>query len=91
MKKLSCRYYNNRIKTFGNGNFQSHDQEESKLNSTINANSGAHLLTFIYFCNVQTIKIPFDKNNAATIKRKKKNANTDPIISPCRIGTMVSM
>ena len=82
MKKLSCRYYNNRIKTFGNGNFQSHDQEESKLNSTINANSGAHLLTFIYFCNVQTIKIPFDKNNAATIKRKKKMLTQILLLAP---------
>ena len=82
MKKLSCRYYNNRIKTFGNGNFQSHDQEESKLNSTINANSGAHLLTFIYFCNVQTIKIPFDKNNAATIKRKKKILTQILLLAP---------
>ena len=82
MKKLSCRYYNNRIKTFGNGNFQSHDQEESKLNSTINANSGAHLLKFIYFCNVQTIKIPFDKNNAVTIKRKKKMLTQILLLAP---------
>ena len=41
MKKLSCKYYNKRITTCNNGNVQSHDQEESKLNSTINANSGA--------------------------------------------------
>ena len=33
------------ITTHDNGNVQSHDQEESKLNSTINANSGAHTLT----------------------------------------------
>ena len=31
--------------TRDNGNFQSYDQEESKLNSTINANSVAHTLT----------------------------------------------
>ena len=45
MKKVSYKYYNKRITTRDNGNFQSHDQEESKLNSTINANSGAHTLT----------------------------------------------
>ena len=28
--------------TRDNGNFQCHDQDEIKLNSTINANSGAH-------------------------------------------------
>ena len=27
-----------------NGNVQSHDKEESKLNSALNANSGAHTL-----------------------------------------------
>ena len=31
--------------TCDNGNVQSHDQEESKLNSTITTNSGAHTLT----------------------------------------------
>ena len=45
MKKLSFKYYNKGNKTRDNGNFQSHDQEESKLNSTINANSDAHILT----------------------------------------------
>ena len=44
MKKLSCKYYNKRITTRDNGNVQSHDQEESKLNSTINANIYTHLL-----------------------------------------------
>ena len=39
MKKLSYKYYNKRILTRGNGNIQSHDQEESKLSNTINANS----------------------------------------------------
>ena len=42
-KKLSYKYYNKRITT--HDNVQSHDQEESKLNSTINASSGAHTLT----------------------------------------------
>ena len=34
-----------RIRTCDNRNVQSHDQGESKLNSTISANSGAHTLT----------------------------------------------
>ena len=45
MKKLSYKDYNKRITTRDNSNVQSHDQEESNLNSTINANSGAHTLT----------------------------------------------
>ena len=45
MKKLIYKYCNKRITTCDNGNFQSHDQEESKFNSTITANSGAHTLT----------------------------------------------
>ena len=45
MKKLSYKYYNKQITIRDNGNVQSHDQEESKLNSTINTNSGAHTLT----------------------------------------------
>ena len=45
MKKLSYKYYNKRITTRDNGNVQSHDQEERKLNSTITANSRAHTLT----------------------------------------------
>ena len=44
-EKLSYKYYNKRITTRDNGNAQSHDQEESKLNSNITANSGAHTLT----------------------------------------------
>ena len=43
--KLSYRYYNKRITTRDNGKVQSHDKEESKLNSAITANSGAHTLT----------------------------------------------
>ena len=45
MKKFSCKYYNKRITTRDNGDVQSHDQEESKFNSTIKANSDAHKLT----------------------------------------------
>ena len=43
MKKLRYKY--EQITTCDNGNVQSHDQEESKLNSTINQNSGARTLT----------------------------------------------
>ena len=45
MKKLSYKYYNKRNTTRDNDNVQSHDQEERKLNSSINVNSGAHTLT----------------------------------------------
>ena len=45
MKKLSYKYYNKRITTRDNGNAQSNDKEESKLNSNITANSGAQTLT----------------------------------------------
>ena len=34
-KKLSSKYYNEQITTRENGNIQSHDQEQSKLNCTI--------------------------------------------------------
>ena len=40
MKKLSYKDSNKQITTHDNGNVQSHDQEESKLSSTINASSG---------------------------------------------------
>ena len=43
-KKLSHKYHNKRIITRDNGNVQSYDQEESKLISTIKANSGPHIL-----------------------------------------------
>ena len=45
MKKLSYKDYNKRITTRNNVTIQSHDQEESELNSIINANSDAHTLT----------------------------------------------
>ena len=44
-EKLSYKYHCKRITTLDNGNVQSHDQEESKLNSTLYANSGAHALS----------------------------------------------
>ena len=44
MKKLSYKYYNKRITIRDDGNVQSHDQEESKLNSNINTNTSARAL-----------------------------------------------
>ena len=64
VKKLRYKHYNKRITTLDNDKVQSHDQEESKLNSTINANSGSRRLTH------DKIKIPFKKINIATIKSK---------------------
>ena len=46
IKKLRYKYYKKRITTRDNGNVQPHDQKESKLNDTINANSGGHALTY---------------------------------------------
>ena len=66
MKKLSYKYYNKRITTGGNGNVQPHDQEESRLNSSINTNSGAHILIHDWI-----IKKPFNENNVATINTNK--------------------
>ena len=42
MKKLSYKDYNKQIIARDNGIIQSHNQEESKLNNTIIANSGVH-------------------------------------------------
>ena len=65
MKKLSYKYENNEIRTRDNGNVQSYDKEESKLNGKTNGNSGAHTLT-----HDKIIKSSFNKNNIATIKDK---------------------
>ena len=43
--RKSYEAYNKQISIRDNGNVPSHDQEGSKLKSTINANSGAHTLT----------------------------------------------
>ena len=45
MKKFRNKDYKERVTTRDNGNVQSYDKEESKSNSTININSGAHTLT----------------------------------------------
>ena len=66
-------------------NAQFHDLEESKLNSTINANSDAHTLT-----HDKIIKSLFNTNNLATIK-SKKNYKKDIITRVSQIGTIVTM
>ena len=44
MKNLRYNYYNSESQLMKMVNVQSHDQEESKLSSTINTNNGAHTL-----------------------------------------------
>ena len=57
-KKVQVKNYNKLIPAPENSNIQSDDQEECKLNSTIDANSDAHTLT------------DDNKNNVAIIKSK---------------------
>ena len=83
MKRLRYKYYNNRITNLDYVNVQSHDQEVSKSNSTINANSGAHTLA-----NCKIIKSPLNKNYVATIKSKQ---NKNLITGECQIGAVVPM
>ena len=45
-EKIKLQDYNRRITTRDNNNVQSHDQEESKLNSTINANWCSYTFTW---------------------------------------------
>ena len=45
MGKLRYKHCNKRITIRDNDNVQFHDQEESKLNSTINVNKGTDTLT----------------------------------------------
>ena len=54
-----------------NDNDQSHDHEESKWNSSIITNSGAHTVKKIKSnVNVNSIKYKSKKNNIATTKNK---------------------
>ena len=50
------KYYYEQITACDNDNLQFHDQEESKLNSTINVKSVAHRLT-----QDKIIKSPFNR------------------------------
>ena len=58
------KYYNKASRD--NGNVQSHDQEECKLDSIIITNSGADTLT-----DDKIIKNACNKNNVGIIKKKK--------------------
>ena len=53
------------LTTRASGNVQSHDQEESKLNSTIYAKSGAHA-----FKDNKIVKGLLNNNNVTTIESK---------------------
>ena len=64
IKKLSCNDHSKWYTTHDNGSVQSHDKEESKLNSTISVTSGAHTLTH----DLIIIKNPLSKNNVASVK-----------------------
>ena len=44
-EKIRFKYDNKRITTRNNGIVQSHDQDQNKLNSSINVNRDAHILT----------------------------------------------
>ena len=57
MIKLSCKHYNKWITTQDSGDVQSYDQEESKLNSAIIVNSGAHTFTDDKIIKVHSIRI----------------------------------
>ena len=75
MKKIRYKYCNKQITNRDHGNVQSHDQEESKFDSTINANSGAHTLT-----HNKIIKSPFNKINVfKTNKVLKKILLLEPV------------
>ena len=56
MQKLRQEYCNKGIATRNNGNLQFHDQEESKLNSTIDVNSSAYTLTHNKIINNEFIQ-----------------------------------
>ena len=85
MKDLRGKHYKKWIKIRDNGNVQTYDQEESKLNSTINTKSGAQTFT-----NDKIIKNPSNKNDAAAIK-SNLNSNKTLITRACWIGTVVSI
>ena len=66
VKNLRYKCCINQTTNCDNGNVQSQDQEESKLNSTIIiVNSGAHAFT-----DEKITKSQFNKTNVATVKNK---------------------
>ena len=66
-------------------NFESHDKEQTKLNSAINENTGVHTLT-----DERIIKNPLKQYNVEIVKNKQ-NSNKDLFTTACRKGTKVSM
>ena len=84
-KKLRCKHYNKPIATCDNGKVQSYDQEESKLNSTINPNRSAHTLT-----HNRIIISPLNENSVTTTK-SKQIPNKDLSTRDCQVGTVLSM
>ena len=62
MTKLRYKCYNKQITTCDTGNVQSHDQKETKLNSTITKNSVVHKHT-----HNKIIKSTLNMLNTATI------------------------
>ena len=63
IKLKDYKDYNKQIATCDNSSVQSHDQEESKLNSSINRNWCSYTYT-----QLNNNKISFNKNNVVTIK-----------------------
>lgn len=67
---LKYKYYSKWIKTCHNGNVHFHNQEQSKVNRPISANSCAHTLihdkiTLKTNNKKQITQSPFNKNNVA--------------------------
>ena len=65
IKRSRYKYYNKQITTYDSNNVQSHDQEESELNSTINVNISAHSLSH------NEVISQFNKNEVTTVKANK--------------------
>ena len=69
-------------------NVQSHDQDQSKLGSSINANSVAYTLAYGRKPYEKIIKSPFNKKSIQNVRttKSKQNSNNDLITMTCRIG-----
>ena len=83
IEKWKCKYCNKWITTRDNGNVQFHDQEESKLNIIINADSvGLRLI------HDKTMKSLLNKSKPVATK-SKWNSNKYIVTGACGIGTMM--
>ena len=65
IEKRGCKYCKKQVTTLDNGNLQSSDQRENKLNSAIIMKCRAHIQI-----DDKIIKICFIQNKAGTIKKK---------------------